>query len=96
MPELLFHVRWPDQAVTRCYSPSRAIASFLEAGGDYPLDDFMARSRDGLRAASERVRQMYGAPCGRAAAQLAEIERIAARFAATADARVKVETIEQI
>jgi uncharacterized repeat protein (TIGR04042 family) len=96
MPELVFRVRWPDRAVTRCYSPSRAIAGFLDAGSEYALDDFMARSRDGLRAASERVREIYGAPCSRAAAQLADIERIGARFAGQADARVTVEAIETI
>ncbi len=94
MPEMLFRVRWPDQAMTRCYSPSRAISQFLDAGREYALDEFMIRSRKGLHAASERVREMYGAPCGRAAAQLAELERIASRFADQANAQVKVESVE--
>ena len=93
MPEMLFRVRWPDAAETLCYSPSRAIAEFLQAGRQYPLGEFLARSRAGLNAASERVRLRYGAPCGRAAAQLSDIEAIAARFAGQADARVLVESI---
>ncbi len=96
MPEMLFRVRWPDDAVSRCYSPSRAIASFLDAGAAYPLDEFMTRSRKGLQAASERVRQMYGAPCSRAAAQLAELERLSARFAGQDEARVTVEAMETL
>jgi uncharacterized repeat protein (TIGR04042 family) len=96
MPELLFHVRWPDETVTRCYSPSRAIAAHLDAATRYTLPEFMTRSRAGLHAASERVREIYGAPCSRAAAQLAELERIAARFADRADAHITVETIETI
>ena len=96
MPELQFTVRWPDDGVTRCYSPSRAVVAFLDPERDYPLLEFMRRTRSGLHAASERVRQMYGAPCSRAAAQLAELERLAARFADQPDARVVVETITQI
>jgi uncharacterized repeat protein (TIGR04042 family) len=95
MPEMLFQVRWPDDAVTTCYSPSRAIASFLDAGTQYALSDFLVRSRDGLMAASERVRAMYGMPCSRAAGQLADIERRAAHFADAPDARVAVLSIEQ-
>jgi uncharacterized repeat protein (TIGR04042 family) len=96
MPELLFDVRWPDQSVTRCYSPSRAIAAHLDAGRDYPLPEFLSRSRAGLQAASDRVREVYGAPCSRAAAQLAEIERLGARFGEQLDARVRVVSIEMV
>jgi uncharacterized repeat protein (TIGR04042 family) len=96
MPEMLFRVRWPDRAVTECYSPSRAIAEFLTAGEEYLLYDFVTRSRAGLHAASERVREKYGSPCSRAAAQLAAIEWIAKRFVASADARVVVESIEPV
>jgi uncharacterized repeat protein (TIGR04042 family) len=93
MPEMMFRVRWPDSSVRDCYSPSRAIAAFLDAGKTYPLDEFLSRSRGGLRAASERVREIYGAPCSRAAAQLAELERLAAQFTDRPDASVVVETI---
>ena len=94
MPEIRFRVRWPDQSVTACYSPSRAIAAFLEAGQDYALADFVVRSRAGLQAASERVREIYGAPCGRAAAQLNVIEAAARHFAEQRDARILVESVE--
>ncbi len=93
MPEMLFRVRWPDAAETLCYSPSRAIAEHLQAGADYALDDFLGRCRAGLTAASERVRARYGVSCSRAAAQLADIERIGARFAGDPDARVAVRAI---
>ena len=83
MPEMRFRVRWPDQTSTECLSPSRAIGGFLTAGASYPLGEFLARSRAGLHAASERVRAVHGHPCSQAAAQLDAIERIAARFAPT-------------
>ncbi len=75
MPETLFKVRWPDGGIETCYSPSTVIRDFYEVGRSYSLTEFLAASRDGLRAASERVRMRYGgAGCSRAMAQLAAIE----------------------
>lgn len=75
MPEVMFRVRWPDGAVESCYSPSTVITRFFEAGHDYSLDDFLARARNGLNAASDRVAQRYGGSgCSHARAQLAAIE----------------------
>ncbi len=74
MPEVHFRVRWPDGAVETCYSPSTVIRDFFAVGQAYPLPDFVARSRSGLHAASERVRAIYGMGCSRAMAQLAAIE----------------------
>ena len=54
--------------------------------------EFVRLSRAALGIASERVRQKYGMGCGHALAQIAEIERIAARFADRPDARVTVES----
>ncbi len=90
MPVMHFHVRWPDASETRCYSPSLVVRDYLAPGTQYRLDDFLQRTREALGIASERVRAKYGFACSQAMDQLAEIERIAARFGATADARVTV------
>ncbi len=74
MPEVRFRVRWPDGGIETCYSPSTIIKNFLEVGHPYPLDEFLERSRSGLYAASERVREEYGMTCSRAMAQLDAIE----------------------
>lgn len=74
MPEIQFVVRWPDDTVTACYSPSLVVQEFFSAGSSYALDDFLARSREALGIASERVRARYGFPCSRAQAELASIE----------------------
>jgi len=90
MPEMRFRVRWPDQSETLCYSPSLVIKDFLTPGESYELADFVARSREALQIASERVRQKYGYYCSSATSQLTEIERIAARFAETENPNVLV------
>lgn len=95
MPELWFRVRWPDAVTTRCYSPSTIVRHYFVPGTEYPLLDFVARSREAMDAASERVRQTYGYACGSAASQLAEIERAAARYAQMPGARVAFEAFEE-
>ena len=85
-----FHVRWPDASETRCYSPSLVVQDFLAPGERYALEDFLQRTRDALGIASERVRAKYGFACSQAMDQLAEIERIAARFTGADDAQVTV------
>lgn len=94
MPELHFRVRWPDESESRCYSPSTSIREFFVAGESYGLKDFVARSRQALEHASERVRQKYGYGCGHASYQIAEIEERAQRFSQTPDARVVVVAFE--
>ncbi len=81
MPETLFRIRWPDGAADTCYSPSTIIKDHLAAGRSYPVPEFVARCRDGLQAASGRVRALYGTGCSRAMAQLRVIEATAARHA---------------
>ena len=95
MPELHFHVRWPDGSVQRCYSPSRSVMDYLRAGETYELEDFLGRSRNALELASERVRARYGFACTSAAAQLEEIERAADVFAPAGGARVTVVDFEE-
>ncbi len=89
MPETLFRVRWPDGGVETCYSPSTVIRDFYEVGRSYTLTEFLSASRQGLNAASERVRMRYGSGCSRAMAQLAAIERRAKTL--DESAAVKVE-----
>ena len=90
MPVMHFHVRWPDRSESRCYSPSLVIQDFFVPGDSYSLDDFLARSREALQIASERVRAKYGFACSQAMDQLAQIEAIAGRFAHQPDAEVAV------
>jgi uncharacterized repeat protein (TIGR04042 family) len=91
MPEMLFHLTWPDGTAETCYSPSLVIREHFSEGGLYTLDDFLARSRIALGIASERVRAKYGVPCSRAQAQLARIEQAAVSFASQPDPRVRVD-----
>ncbi|MBP2293726.1 MSMEG_0570 family nitrogen starvation response protein [Azospirillum rugosum] len=82
MPEMIFRVRWPDDSLTDCYSPSLVIRDHLREGAVYPLEEFTRISREALTIASDRVAERYGFPCSRAARQIGEIEAKAARFAA--------------
>ncbi|SDP40103.1 MSMEG_0570 family protein [Rhodoferax sp. OV413] len=92
MPVMHFHIVWPDQTQTRCYSPSLVVQEYLQVGQSYPLNDFLERSREALHIASERVRAKYGFACSQAMDQLAEIEHLAAPFQTQADAQVLVTT----
>lgn len=94
MPEMYFHVRWPDGATEVCYSPSLVIKDHLLIGKAYPLTDFLRRSRAALTIASERVRAKYGMPCSRALGQLARIEATAGRFSTGPDSLVTVTAFE--
>jgi uncharacterized repeat protein (TIGR04042 family) len=90
MPVMHFRVRLPDSTELNCYSPSLVIKDFLTPGTRYPIDDFMARSREALNIASERVRAKYGYACSSAMDQLAELEAHAQRFTSQPDAQVEV------
>jgi uncharacterized repeat protein (TIGR04042 family) len=90
MPELHYTVRWPDGALSRCYSPSTTVKLYFDAGAAYPLEEFLQRSRRALHQASERVRTRYGYACSSALGQLQQIEATAAQYAGQADARVTV------
>jgi uncharacterized repeat protein (TIGR04042 family) len=78
-----FRVRWPDDTVTDCYSPSLVVKEHLEAGRSYPLAEFVERSATALNIGSERVREKYGFACSSAMDQLRRIEELAARFEAS-------------
>jgi uncharacterized repeat protein (TIGR04042 family) len=92
MPEMTFHIRWPDGTAEACYSPSRVIKDYLVPGRTYPLQEFLQRSRTALTIASERVQARYGMPCSRALGQLARIETTGRRFIGTPDVRVAVDS----
>ena len=95
MPELRFVLCWPDGTRETCYSPSTAVREHFTPATRYPLAEFVARSRNALTAASERVRVRYGAPCSLALGQLACIEATASRFADSPDAHVVFEKFQE-
>jgi uncharacterized repeat protein (TIGR04042 family) len=88
MPAMHFNLRWPDQAETRCYSPSLVIKDYLVPDTRYPMPEFMQRIREALNVASDRVRAKYGFACSMAMDQLAQIESRAARFDAASEVEV--------
>ena len=91
MPEMRFVVRWPDGARETCYSPSLVIKEYFREGESYAVADFLARSREALLIASDRVKAKYGRPCSLALGQLAQIENAGGRFADHRDAMVVCE-----
>lgn len=93
MPETYFHIRWPSGENQRCYSPSTVVEDYFTAGGEYPLADFVERSRTALGIAGERVREKFGFYCTGASDQLAQIETTAARYMSVKDAKVTVEAL---
>jgi uncharacterized repeat protein (TIGR04042 family) len=90
MPEIQFKIEWPDGSQEVCYSPSLIVTEYFVADSDYPLTDFVQRSRTAYTIASDRVRAKYGMPCSRAIAQLQRIEETAMQFQTTPKAKVKV------
>ena len=95
MPEMRFHIRWPDGTPESCYSPSLVVKDHLTPGESYTLDDFLARARIALNEASARVATRYGHPCSLALGQLAAIEAGGRRFQSMPDARIGVERFEE-
>ncbi|MGF1569883.1 MAG: MSMEG_0570 family nitrogen starvation response protein [Nodosilinea sp.] len=90
MPEMRFHIQWPDGAEEICYSPSLVVKDYLAPGTTYPLEDFVARSRTALTIASDRVQVKYGRPCGLALGQLRQIEATASRYRSQPQSAVQV------
>lgn len=95
MPEMHFRIRWPSGTQENCYSPSLVIKDFFAPGESYPLADFLARSREALTIASDRVRARYGWPCSLALGQLRSIEAAGHAFASDDDARVTILAFEE-
>jgi uncharacterized repeat protein (TIGR04042 family) len=91
MPEMNFTVRWPDDSIDDCYSPSLVIKEYLNVGAQYAVPEFVERSRTALNIASERVRAKYGYACSSAMDQLDRIERKATAFLEDSTALVRIE-----
>lgn len=96
MPEMLFHIVWPDGTREGCYSPSLVVRDHFSVGQSYDISQFIDLSRTALTTASERVRARFGFACGRALGQLARLEHTAARFAADPAATIAVERFEDL
>jgi uncharacterized repeat protein (TIGR04042 family) len=90
MPQIHFQVQWPDGSQELCYSPSLVVKDYFTPDSEYPLTDFVERSRTALNIASDRVKAKYGMPCGMALRQLAQIETKAANYADTPQPTVRV------
>jgi uncharacterized repeat protein (TIGR04042 family) len=88
MPEVVFKIRLPDGLTRECYSPSTVILRHFRQGEEMPVAEFLARSREALGAASERVRARYGFACSYATTQLASIEQWARGYAGEATVRI--------
>ena len=95
MPEMRFHIRWPDGSEDSCYSPSLVIKDHFTPGTSYPVAAFLAASREALTVASDRVKARYGVPCGLALGQLRQIEAKGRGFATQADATVTVLSFQE-
>ena len=74
MPEVHFTIQLPDGLTKECYSPSTIFLKHFSKGELMSVAEFLARSREALSAASERVREKYGFACSSAAAQLEAVE----------------------
>lgn len=70
MPQMFFKVKWPDEKLESCYSPSSVISSYLDIGQTYSLKKFMELAEAALNEASERVNAKYGYHCSSAMDQL--------------------------
>ncbi|MEM6869311.1 MAG: MSMEG_0570 family nitrogen starvation response protein [Cyanobacteria bacterium P01_C01_bin.121] len=90
MPEINFKIQWPDGKQAVCYSPSLVVKDYFEPGKSYTVSDFLARSRESLTIASDRVQAKYGFPCSRALGQLRQIEAAAKPYLEQPNESVKV------
>jgi len=80
MPEVYFSVQLPDGQTRQCYSPSTVVQRYFQSGEELTVAKFVARSREALQEASERVRAKYGFACTSAAMQITAIESFAKPF----------------
>jgi uncharacterized repeat protein (TIGR04042 family) len=78
-----------------CYSPSLVVKDYFSVGQSYGLTDFVARSRESLTIAGERVKAKFGFYCTAAAEQLEAIIARAAKFDQLPDAWVTIEEFEE-
>jgi uncharacterized repeat protein (TIGR04042 family) len=96
VPELDFQIEWPTGEKEWCYSPSYVVEDYLAVGHSYALDEFLDRTRQCLRLASERVYARYGMACSSALDQWARIEQKASCLPlAQREGRIKVLAFEK-
>lgn len=88
MPEINFKIKWPDGTSEICYSPSLVVKKYFTPGEEYPLNDFVEKSRTALNIASDRVKEAYGFPCSRALGQLKQIELKASQYQQLSEPKV--------
>lgn len=94
MPEINFKIRWPDGKEEVCYSPSLIVKKYFEPGETYSITEFLAKSRESLTIASDRVQAKYGFACSRALGQIRSIEASAQQYENTANRTVTVVQFE--
>lgn len=90
MPEINFKIRWPDGKEEICYSPSLVVQKYFEPGEAYTVTEFLAKSKESLTIASDRVQAKYGFACSRALGQIKKIERVAEQYADSPENTVTV------
>ena len=64
----------------QCYSPSTVVRAYFTEGEEMAVSEFLARSRQALAEASERVRAKFGFSCSSAASQLEDIEQFTRHY----------------
>jgi len=89
MPEINFQIQWPDNEIQSCYSPSLVVKKYFVTGEEYELAEFVEKSRTALSIASDRVKEAYGFPCGKALTQIQQIESKAAQYKDLATPKVR-------
>lgn len=90
MPEIRFHIQWPNGQQESCYSPSLVVQDYFKVGESYTITDFLQRSRESLKIASNRVKEKYGFPCGLALGQLQKIEDTAEQYLERPESQVTI------
>lgn len=88
MPEINFHIQWPDGTQQCCYSPSLVVKKYFIPGKEYQLANFVEKSRTALNIASDRVKEAYGFPCTKALNQLKQIESKASEYQQLSEPKV--------
>lgn len=83
MPATTFNVRWPDNSVQACYSPSTVIREYLKVQQPYGIAEFKALCNEALHAASQRVEKKFGYACSSAMDQLSDINQKCDAFEAS-------------
>ena len=88
MPEINFKIQWSDGTEQTCYSPSLVVKKYFTPETEYQINEFVEKSRTALNTASDRVKEAYGFPCGRALGQLKQIETKALEYKDLPEAKV--------